>query len=365
MDGHFLHKARRLPKPIYRRRDRCPLVESPPYLLKDCPEDFVVIERPVRPFDAAGPFQILRLAKTSLDTEEAVTELARRLARPRSFFSYAGAKDRRAVTTQYVSARSSVLSAPRTWGHLTVEPAGFSAQPLGLGDLAGNEFRITVRRLKAGPQRHVTSIPNYFDEQRFSAQNYVAGKLLVRKRFAEAAALLAAGRGRAEADVARALAESLTDAVRALLRVPRKTLLMYLHAYQSHLFNRLLAARNAAAPHAEVRIREGPLYFPEAPLAPDELPLVGFGLALEGRSCRAEVEALLAAEGVAPRDFIVPQLPNLSVEGTWRATAAAVEGLAVGPLEPDERHDGFLKCRLSFFLKKGAYATVVVKALWA
>lgn len=334
------------------------------YILKARPDDFIVEELASRPFAPAGPYQILCLTKTALNTEEAVQETARRLGKPRPALGYAGAKDRNAITTQHVSVRGGTLQASLSFGRITLAPAGFAAAPLSLGDLAGNRFVITVRGLSAGPTHRVSAVPNYFGEQRFSTHNVEIGKTLIRKEFGVAAARIAAHDGELEGPVRAALAAAPSDAVGALLRLPRKVLLMYLHAYQSHLFNRLLAARIATVPHYTVNLTEGPLHFPHASLPADELPLVGFGTTLAARACRAEVEARLAAEGVGLRDFIVPQLPALSLEGSWRPTVAAVSHLAIGALEPDERHSGLSKLRLTFELPKSTYATVVLKALF-
>jgi tRNA(Glu) U13 pseudouridine synthase TruD len=206
-------------------------------------------------------------------------------------------------------------------------------------------------------------VSNYFDEQRFSQDNWRIGAALLARRFDVALRLVTAHRGAAEGEVAAAAAAGMAP-LEALLRLPRKTLLLYLHAYQSHLFNRVLAdeiLRGAGDAHDMWEIAEGPLRFPHASPPQGQAPLPGFGSDLG--SFGPAVDALLAEEGLTLRSFVVPQLPNLSLEGTWRAMAFSVSDPQCGPVEPDEYSSGH-KCAVRFVLAPGSYATLVIKA-WA
>ena len=72
----------------------------------------------------------------------------------------------------------------------------------------------------------------------------------------------------------------------------------------------------------------------------------------------------LVAEGIGYRDFLIPSLTGMSLEGGMREGIAEITGLEMGQLEEDELHDGMHKVNISFTLKKGSYATMAVKALF-
>lgn len=134
------------------------------------------------------------LWKRNKDTTEALNALAKALRVPPSAFSYAGTKDKRAVTTQLVQirgiaehrlARANTLLAKRdrrflsiAVGNYTVLPKG-SHRPLNLGDLRGNRFTIALRDLELrchADEQNITAavdglnahgFVNYFGLQRF------------------------------------------------------------------------------------------------------------------------------------------------------------------------------------------------------
>lgn len=310
------------------------------YQLKAIPEDFIVEELPDREWFSQGPFLVLRVAKMGRNTDQVAQELVRQLRLKRSDIAYAGLKDKNAVTVQYFSirgARKNVLD----WLHVDgvyFAAAGYTNEPLSLGSLRGNRFAITVRNIDSLPQER-SLFPNYFDDQRFGKHNDEVGKALVKGDFAKACGLIDDGR------VKELLQAQVNNYVGALSLVPKKLLTLYVHAYQSRLFNRVL----------EKLVAEEGL---EA-LRQESLPIIGFGT--EDSSLYDDV---LVEEGITPRDFIIRQLPDLSAEGGVRAAVVTVDDLWIGDLQEDELHEGKKKVLLKFSLPKGSYATGVVKGLF-
>jgi tRNA pseudouridine13 synthase len=196
-----------------------------------------------------------------------------------------------------------------------------------------------VRGIDALPQEK-SLFPNYFDDQRFGKSNDEVGKALVKGDFAKACGLID------DARMKEFLQGQPSNYVGALSLVPKKILTIYVHAYQSRLFNRVL----------ERLVAEEGL----EPLRQESLPLVGFGT--EDASL---YEDILAEEGITPRDFIIRQLPELSAEGGVRAAVVTVDDLWIGELEDDELNEGRKKVLLKFSLPKGSYATGVVKSLFS
>jgi len=116
------------------------------YLRRE-PEDFVVEEEPPGPWGEAGPYLVLRLTKRNWEQQRLVKELARALGISHRRISWAGTKDRRAVTTQYIAIHGMEAAALErvTLPDVRLEVAGRSDRPIALGDLTGNRFRIRIR----------------------------------------------------------------------------------------------------------------------------------------------------------------------------------------------------------------------------
>ncbi|MBW2983246.1 tRNA pseudouridine(13) synthase TruD, partial [Candidatus Woesearchaeota archaeon] len=248
-------------------------------------------------------------------------------------------KDRRAVTSQFMSVRGG--SAKRldraSIDNVSLEAVGRTEEPISLGDLAGNSFRITIRDIEKEPERREL-VPNLFGEQRFGRNNADVGRAILQRDFAEACVL---------ADDSRIfdfLERSPGDHVSALRQLPRKQLMMYVHAYQSLLFNRKLREL----------VKEESL----GGLEGLSLPLVGFDTEDD------VYDSLLEADGLSKRSFVIKELPDATCEGTSRKAVIRVEDLVIGELEDDELNPERKKCVVSFSLPKGSYATVVVDHLF-
>ncbi|MFB6137540.1 MAG: tRNA pseudouridine(13) synthase TruD [Halobacteriaceae archaeon] len=188
--------------------------------LRRRPEDFRVTELEdfaVEPLDAdpgAYPHLVVRATLRGWDTNDFARALSDRLGMSRERVSWAGTKDKHAVTTQLVSVRAPDLD-PADLPDLPdarVEPVGRAGRALEFGDLAGNAFDIVVREADApdrapavaaqlrrfaatgttaddeaesAPGADATgtaaatetdgpaAVPNYFGQQRFGSQRAV------------------------------------------------------------------------------------------------------------------------------------------------------------------------------------------------
>lgn len=105
--------------------------------------------------DRGGDYLHFTLYKENKDTMEAISFLARQLKVQPKSFQFAGTKDRRGITVQRVSAyrvpAERMVNAGRTLRQAKIGNYEYQPHDLGLGDLTGNEFVITLRDCQFGP----------------------------------------------------------------------------------------------------------------------------------------------------------------------------------------------------------------------
>lgn len=265
--------------------------DEPPIELrfKQQQEDFVVEELPSIEPSGEGEHLWVEVRKRGLSTPELARRAARELELAPRDVGYAGRKDARAVTRQWLSLRGVDEEAARRLEAADVEVLRCvrHTRKLRLGQLAGNRFELLLRgvrredfgRIERSLARIVErGLPNYFGAQRFGSQGraYELGRLLLagqvraylleltgpgqtlpRPAIGELHEALAQGR-RADMRKLASLAPSLPAGLRGLARqlarrpgdwrsalraMDRPTLSFHLSALQSLVFNRLLASR--------------------------------------------------------------------------------------------------------------------------
>lgn len=305
------------------------------YVIKHVPEDFVVKEVSTVRLKEDGKFLYFRLWKKDCTTLFALERIARALRVPAKALSCAGYKDRRAVTEQVCSVRgvSREKLERLSFGNIVITVLGRGDEPVHVGGLEGNEFRIMVRNVDKLPEEK-PMFRNLFGGQRFGGNNVEVGRALVRRDFEKAAKLIAGQHQRIGEGMGKYLEEK--NWVSALRAVPLKLLSLYVHAYQSWLWNK-----------AALKTKK------------DVLPVVGFGT----EELDEGTGEILEEEGVSPSDFVIRELPELSAEGAERQVWVEAKGLAMA-VEEDEFFPGKKKVVLSFFLPKGCYATEFVRRLF-
>ena len=184
-----------------------------------------------------GDHWAVLLKKENYNTQHALDILRRRFG---GRWTYAGSKDKFAITFQEVRARGCT---PRDWSNAGIEikVLGRAVGPLRLGDLGGNRFEI---RYEGQVKEPPTKIPNFFGPQRFGRErkNPAIGKALILNRFEDAVEMLAGALPRRYvARVQEYLNKQPRDWAGALSRIPRNLLLLFVHSYQALLFNWYLA----------------------------------------------------------------------------------------------------------------------------
>jgi len=346
------------------------------YSIKQKPEDFVVQEITVskKVLDKNFKFKksegdqlICVLKKTNWDTISATSEIAKRLHISKSRIGYAGMKDKRAVTTQLISIFNVKKEDIEKIKIKDIElfPIKYSNEKILLGDLHGNNFKIIVDSNKKPKQ--VTKVPNYYGEQRFGTlrkNTHIVGKALIEEDFEKAVMIYLTEIGNEEEETTNArkklakekdfkasyeyfpkhlkferiLLNKLVekeDYISALKALPGKLLIMFIHAYQSKLFNEFLD---------EVIKRK---------LDHTEGPLFGYKYEIQND---LEKE-ILERNKIWTDNFLIREFPKLSSKGKKRNLFVDVKDLKIKEIEKN-------KYLIEFSLAKSAYATVVIDYLF-
>jgi len=334
------------------------------YEIKKIAEDFKVDEL-TNVESSKGDYCYFWMTKKNYTTVDAIRRIAEALRIPKKRFGFAGSKDKKAVTKQLCSGynvKKEDLERVKL-RDIELEFFGQGDKPISLGDLKGNKFRIVVRNLDKFTIDKIV-IVNYFDEQRFSENNVEIGKALVNGDFQRAVELVSQGRGDYNQRVRDYILESKNDFVGALKQIEKKILTIFVHSYQSWLWNEVASeyVRLHSKEVKEVDYSLGKFVFPIKGIENVNIPVIGFGTEFRDEEIEKISSELLRREKVVLRDFIIRQIPELTAEGAERDLIVSVKdfdyGVGVGEL-----NEGKNKAIVSFVLPKGSYATIVIKAL--
>ncbi len=252
-------------------------------LIKNSAEDFVVEEIP-EAFETKydGKYTILKVKLTNWDTNRFVSVLARMLQISRKRITFAGTKDKRAVTTQYFCINGTYSNQLEKLSDCEVLEVFKTDKMLRMGDLAGNRFKIKLKLDGISDEtiemanNSITKEGGYWNlygEQRFGttrSNTHKVGEQLLRGNFEQAAKLYlydpefdteeyrvnlsrdwdykkALDEYPEFLNFERAIISHLNSGGRyedALDVLPRTLEIMFVHSFQSMMFNRMLETRS-------------------------------------------------------------------------------------------------------------------------
>ncbi len=328
------------------------------YQIKAKPEDFVVKE--IMGLKAGnGDYACYMLKKTNYNTVSALELLSGKFRIPLKSFGFAGNKDRHAITEQHIS----IFQGRKEFENISISGIGLKylgngREPVSLGDHEGNEFIITIRNLDskdikkikklAGKNKKIIA-PNYFGQQRFSKNNCAVGKSIMKGDFRKAAELAAETNPLL---VRQRLSENPNDYVGAIKKIQFKTRTLFINAYQSFLFNKILflflkkIGKDYGNKFNSLKI-----------------PLVGFGFdinEIKNKTLKNIFNKIIEEEKISQRDFIIRSMPELSSEGALRNAFFEVGNFEMLEESKDELNLGMEKIKVKFFLNKGCFATTLL-----
>jgi len=400
--------------------------------IRTVPEDFIVKEVSIYPLKKEkGRFTIAEITAINWETNGLVKEFSKRLHISRKRIGFAGTKDKRAKNTRLMSFHN--ISEDDLFKvkikDVTIENIYRSDQPVKIGCLIGNKFEIIIRNVsedvRSEPIQDIISFidknggfPNFYGIQRFGIIRpitHVVGRYIVFNDFEKAVMSYIANpieeededtynlRDRLEKtydfsealksypnhlNFEKAMLNKLVidpeDFVGALKELPKNLLTMFIYAYQSYLFNRIISERiKQKLPLNKAIV--GDVVFPIIKGVIDKTAIIitegniekankqilrghAFvsGLLIGSDSVFSEGKMgviehnIIDCEGMDTRDFIIPEIPYISSSGSRRSLLSSVKNLQY-ELNNDDLNDGKLALTLKFELKKGCYATSLLR----
>ncbi len=377
------------------------------------PEDFRVeelIDLPCGP----GPFGYFRVEKKGIPTMAAQILLAKKLGLPPKEVFFPALKDAYAVAIQYASVKGAGVDSVEL-PVLRAVKVGEGPRKLSTVDLRGNSFWLMVRDLGGDEAEGlgeefqslvVEGFPNYFDEQRFGSLGkrgspgkailardaegalkfYLAEELsgdpedvrefkrLAREHWGEWTFLL--NRAPTPSNF-RSVLTFLKDHPekfrKALNLIPPRLLSLFLSAYQSLLWNRILARWIYLSFPEIANLEIAGEKFPVPVSVPEEfLPRLRHEkLALPHHRARYGdewgelVREVLAEEKLSLRDLKARIVERAYLSKAERPIWCFPGELKLGKATDDEIFPGRKALEVSFVLPPGSYATLLVRCAHA
>ena len=392
-------------------------------------EDFYVEEIPEVIPTGEGPNIYIWIEKLGRTTLDVVLDIARDLHISRKRMGFAGMKDKKAITRQWICIAN--MDSEEQMNQVkaldgTIYKTDFlkivrGRKKLRMGQLKGNKFKILIRDLDdiessadvandVLKQLEVTGVPNYFGWQRFGKPRtitHLVGRALVENDLEKAVntyignpqddegednqkarqaydegnleeSLNLMGKGmRYEKMMVKELIRDskkgeLTDKsyMNALHALPKPLQRMFVHAYQSYLFNEAVSNRVSMGINKYVEgdiiidneehivrdksfdeVQELINNFQASPTCPLYGTKVPFA---EGEVGKME-EDILKKYDLEKSNFEVPKMPRLGSHGLRRSMRFQVWDTSAIPTD-----DGVL---CEFSINKGSYATAVLREI--
>jgi tRNA pseudouridine13 synthase len=386
--------------------------------LNDFVVDEVIDERYITSLNSSAPYILCRLSKIGIDTFEALRRVSRATGIPVGFIGYAGLKDSKAVTTQYITVkcRDGIFNMLSRFNddRLRIDVVAKCYENLKPRMILGNRFRIVVRGVDLDPSivreriedtfsqiEDVGGVLAYFGYQRFGStrpNTHKVGYYIVKGMWREAIYELLAntypyedvkiksvrekiaryleGYGELpeipyklyyESIVLRNLGKTL-DYRKAILKLPRYVLRLFINSYQAYLFNKILSSRirRGIPPGMAVQgdkvlsLKTGKVVMvdDEEAVEGDHVVLIdvpGCNTLLNNTDSSIIVRQVLEDEDVNILDFKHP----IEAKGSLRPALMKIKDLSYRVEFENNRST----IHLNFTLDRGMYATVLLREI--
>jgi tRNA pseudouridine13 synthase len=358
-------------------------------------EDFevseVISEKSLKLISEQNGYAIYKLKKKNIDTNHALSDIFRKKGLR---LKALGLKDASAITEQFVCSNNKGRSIDDyTSVKYSLKKIGFVKKPLSKKDMIGNHFKIKIINCKNNLSefREQDKVLNFYGYQRFGSKRAVThliGKAILQKDFDKAVDLILSFRSPFDSKENNEIREKLIDksnfekyfdqvppqmdiermvlremissddSQKSIRQIPLSLRRFYIQAYQSFLFNNTLSSAFLDGENL-LEAQEGDICFDFKGIigkfikGADQrlaIPFVGYSYYKKTRF-DYQISKILEVEEIAPRDFFIKEMQEVSNEGGFRqASMACSEYSSVGN-------------ELEFTLSRGSFATILLREI--
>ena len=355
--------------------------------------------------DKIHKFPIFLLEKKGLDSNHAIIELKKKTGLTLKIL---GIKDAKAITTQYASSENT-KNIPKKIETSTIKLSliGFLNKPLSKSYLIGNMFKIKIDDVQENNlksfTKEINKIANFYGLQRFGSERMVThlvGKSILKGQFDKAIEYLLSYTSDYDSKFSKEIREKSRDpknystlikniprgmdlekkiiltllngkgSISALRSIPLSIRRLFVHAYQSYVFNKCISTALLEGEDIHRCVEEDLCFEIEKPLVfgkirrykhesnsiKDVIPavrLIGYNFQPRKNSRFDDIiQKIIKHDDISPNNFYIKDLQELSVQSGFRQTSLCCM---------DFRYSGSIN--LSFKLPKGSYATTLLREI--
>ncbi len=364
--------------------------------IKSSPEQFfvseVLREKTFEKISSKGNYVVYKLKKRGIDTNHALDDIFKKYGLKLKAF---GLKDANASTEQYVCDMfSGRFTNTLVTNRYSLEKIGLVQKPLTKKDTIGNHFKITIEEAdfpRISQFKEYDRILNFYGYQRFGSKrpvSHIIGKALLQKKFHDAVNSILAFTSEFDKpqnnsiremlkdesnypkvlkeipfqmDVERIVIEEMiehSDPFRAIRSIPIQLRRLYVHSFQSYIFNLTLSM--AYEDDEDLfEPMDGDVCFDKddnlgryenQTLQRLAIPLVGYSYSKKNRFDRY-ITKILEEQQINKKDFFIKEMQELSDEGGFRQASIVCNNFGLDPPNID------------FTLSRGSYATVLLREI--
>ena len=363
--------------------------------IRNEPEDFqvseIISEKALNSINNNEGYAVYKLKKKKIDTNHALSGIFRKKG---VRLKALGLKDASAVTEQFVcSANKGKAIQNFSTDKYSLEKIGFAKKPLSKKDMVSNHFKIKISECSDNLSSFAEydKILNFYGYQRFGSKRpvtHLIGKAILQRDFKKAVNLILSftspydskenteireklsdnenykkyfDRVPHQMDIERIVLKEMIDhgdSLRAIRSIPLSLRRFYIQAYQSFLFNQSLSSAFLDGENLfEAQTSDVCFDFHsvigkyvkglDQRLA---LPFVGYSYYKKTRF-DYQISKILEQEEIAPKDFFIKEMQEVSSEGGFRQAAIHCSDYSSS------------ENIVEFSLSRGSFATIVLREI--
>jgi tRNA pseudouridine13 synthase len=344
------------------------------------------------------------MEKSNVSTTTAIKRLSRFIHTSKKRINYAGLKDKRAISVQKISIYKPDYNriSKFYFKNIKIYNPEWKEDHINIGDLKQNNFKISIKDITGFSKKDLENIfsnfkkqieekgvINYFGEQRFGGLRDIThkvGKLILKREYKKAVILYLTKTfdlEREEISKARkALREDLNfkkhaanfpirtgyetaiinylannegDYLGAFKKLPKSIQYLFVHAYQSYIFNKIINKRIEYG-YSTSKIDGDNIIDNKI-----QIPLFGYESKISPHIAGDIEREVLNEENISLFEFKNRDHSVFSSKGSYRPFLSKVYNLNLLDIKKEE--DNTLSLSFEFTLDKGQYATNVVREL--